>query len=434
MPLHSVTSERLTPYQRRLFLFLSVATFFEGYDFMALTQLLPNIQQDLGLDEADAGLLVAFINLGTVVAYILVRKADRWGRRRVLTVTIAGYTTFTFLSGLAPNVWVFGLAQMLARIFLIGEWAISMVIAAEEFPAHKRGMVLGIIQAFSSFGAIACAGLVPLLLKAPTGWRTTYFAGVVPLLILAWARRGLQESRRFAEQVAADEREQREPQPLLHIFRTPYRKRVLQLGLIWLLMYVASHNAVTFWKEFAVHERDLSDGQVGTAITVAAVGAMPLVFYVGRLIDQVGRRVGAAIVFGLGSLGIVLSYTLHGQWALTGALVFGIFGASAMLPVLNAYTTELFPTALRGAAFAWANNLLGRIGYVVSPAFVGLAAGRVGWGPAVSATAAFPIVAVVLIFWLLPETSGRELEDTSAVGAPGPSAEGAPAPQAERAD
>ena len=32
----------LTPYQRRLFVFLSVATFFEGFDFLALSQILPN--------------------------------------------------------------------------------------------------------------------------------------------------------------------------------------------------------------------------------------------------------------------------------------------------------------------------------------------------------------------------------------------------------
>jgi len=30
-----------TAYQRRLFVFLGVATFFEGYDFIAISQLLP---------------------------------------------------------------------------------------------------------------------------------------------------------------------------------------------------------------------------------------------------------------------------------------------------------------------------------------------------------------------------------------------------------
>ena len=38
-----------------------------------------------------------------------------------------------------PNVFVFAGLQLIARIFLIAEWATSMVIAAEEFPADRRG-------------------------------------------------------------------------------------------------------------------------------------------------------------------------------------------------------------------------------------------------------------------------------------------------------
>ena len=94
----------------------------------------------------------------------------------------------------------------------------------------------------------------------------------------------------------------------------------------------------------------------------------------------------------------------------------GIFSASAVLPVLNAWTTELFPTALRGDAFAWTNNLLGRVGYVLGPIAVGLGADRVGWGPAAAWTAVLPLVALVLALWWLPETAGKSLEQTSAIG------------------
>ena len=81
--------DRLSPYQKKLFFFLSVATFFEGFDFLALTQILPELRADWGLTKSTAGILVAFINAGTILAYLLVRKADAWGRRRVLTITIA---------------------------------------------------------------------------------------------------------------------------------------------------------------------------------------------------------------------------------------------------------------------------------------------------------------------------------------------------------
>ena len=88
---------------------------------------------------------------------------------------------------------------------------------------------------------------------------------------------------------------------------------------------------------------------------------------------------------------------------------------SAVLPVLNAYTTELFPTDLRGDAFAWSNNLLGRIGYVGAPVIVGFLASSMGWGGAVSLSTIFPILALVLILMWLPETTGRELEESSTI-------------------
>jgi putative MFS transporter len=241
-----------------------------------------------------------------------------------------------------------------------------------------------------------------------------YFVGIVPLVILAYARRNLRETQRFEERLAAGGGAPTE-RPLLHVWRTSHRRRVLELGLIWLLTFVCTQNAVTFWKEFAVAERSMTDTEVGKAITIAALASMPLVFMVGKLLDSAGRRPGAAVVFGLGALGVLGSYGFHDKWALTFALVFGIFGASAVLQVLNAYTTELFPTDLRGDAFAWSNNLIGRIGYVASPLVVGYLARDVGWGAAVRATEIFPIIALILIFWLLPETKHRELEETARV-------------------
>lgn len=413
---------RLSGYQKRLFVFLSVACFFEGYDFLAIMQILPSLREDMHLGKADAGWMFAFVNLGTVVAYLLVRKADGWGRRRLLTVTIAGYTFFTFLTGLSWDVISFAAFQFTARIFLLAEWSTSMVYAAEEFPADRRGLVIGLIQGFSSLGSIVCAGVVPLLIKVdltnpltgdPVGWRMVYFVGIVPLILLAYARRNLRETQRFLTEVAPEQRKRR--RPFAFIWHSRYRKRMLQLAVIWGVNYLCSQNAVQFWKDFAVHERGLTDGQAGLATVVAALVSMPMIFAVGPLIDWIGRKRGAVVVFTLAAAGVFFSYTLHGMWALTVPLVFGIFGASATLPVLNAFTTELFPTHLRGDAFAWSNNLLGRIGYVLSPILVAELAESTGWGPTIRVTAVFPLMALALIWWLLPETVNRELEETSGI-------------------
>ena len=402
-----------TSYQRRLFVFLSVATFFEGYDFLALANILPNLRADFGLTRADAGFLFAFVNFGTVVAWLLIRRADVWGRRNLMMVTIVGYTLFTFLTGLATNVYWFAACQFSARVFLIGEWATAMVYAAEEYPADRRGTVIGVLQAFSSLGAIFCAAVTPMLLESEYGWRMVYFVGVLPLIILAFARRNLRETQRFL--AIREGGGQSAKQSFMAILRTPHRKRVFQLGAIWFLTYLCCQTAISFWKDFAMNERGFTDGDVGKALVIASLVSMPLVFASGKLLDVIGRRRGSTVIFTLTSCGVFLAYSLHGQGALTAAMVLAIFGVSAVLPALNAFTTELFPTEYRSDAFAWSNNMIGRIGYVLAPVFIGMAAQRWSWEAAIRPTAVFPMIALVLIWLWLPETGNKELEETSAL-------------------
>lgn len=395
---------RFTAYQRRLLVFLSVACFFEGYDFFALSQLLPNLRESFGLTEKQGAQMVGVINAGTVVAYAMVRLADRWGRRQVLTITIAGYTLLTLLSGLAPNAIAFTIAQFLARVFLIGEWATAMVIAAEEFPAARRGHAIGVISAATGLGSIVCAVMVPVLLKN-FGWQAVYFVGVIPLVLVGYSRRSLRETERF--QAAKSE-----PSDLFRVWRT-HGRRVVELGLIWFFCYVCTQNAVFFWKEFAVHERGLTDAQVGGIVAISAGISLPVAFAAGYMLDIVGRKIGAAVILSLLAVGVFGAYTAHERWLLTVSLAAATIGVNCTLTLLNAFTTELFPTSERGAAFAWSNNVIGRLGYWLSPFLVGELVTSFGWGGVLRVTAIFPLLALALIWLLLPETRARELEDTA---------------------
>ena len=69
-------------------------------------------------------------------------------------------------------------------------------------------------------------------------------------------------------------------------------------------------------------------------------------------------------------------------------------------------------TEFRGDAFAWSNNLMGRLGYVIAPLAVGFAAADFGWGASVAVTAIFPIFALGLIIML--QRGRREKMPTAA--------------------
>jgi putative MFS transporter len=406
-----------TSYQKKLFAFLGVACFFEGYDFFALSQLLPNIGASFGLSSLERGAMITVVNIGTMLAYLLVRMGDRWGRKPLMTVTIIGYSLCTFATGLAPNVVVFALAQLAARVFLIGEWAISMVYAAEEFPAERRGTVIGVIQATTALGGVVCAGVVPLLLKnpffnEPFKWRFVYLSAIVPLALIAYLRRDLRETGPFESR----KKEGLIPKApdMFRIWRSPSRGWVLKVSFLWFLTYIGSSTAVTYWKEFALNERGMTDAQVGKAITIAALVSMPLVFAAGKLLDVIGRRAGGAVIYAAGAIGIAGAYTLSSPASLTVALVFAIFGATAVLSVMNAITAELFPTEFRADAYAWSNNMIGRVGYVVAPVLVGwlaLPEHVGGYGPVVALTPIGLVLAIVAVFAMVPETKGKELDD-----------------------
>ena len=405
------TPTPLSSYQRRLFLLLGVATFFEGYEYVALTQLLPNLRATYHLTEGQGGYLVGAIGFSALAAFFLIRRADVIGRRRTLSITIAGYTLCSVLCALAQDVWQFGAAQLAARAFLLGEYAISMVYLAEEFPADRRGFAVGMMQGLSTLGAIVCAGLVPTLVRTPWGFRTVYVVGSVPLLLLIWLRRNVRETKRFE----AMKPKSKAASSLFAVFRGPYRARVFLLSTIWGLTYLCTYLSLTYWKEFALAERGFDDVMVSRVVMIAAVGSLPLVFATGKLLDMVGRRRGAVVVFVCITGSTLLAYNAHDFWVLTLGVTGTFFSASAMLPVLNSFTLELFPTDVRADGFGWSVNVLGKISYVLGPLVVGFVAQRWGYGIAMSTISIGPLLALGLILARLPETSGRELEDTSAL-------------------
>jgi putative MFS transporter len=190
---------------------------------------------------------------------------------------------------------------------------------------------------------------------------------------------------------------------------------VLELAAIWFLTYVCTQNAVTFWKDYAIGEVGLTDKAAAGVVTIAALASLPPIFWVGKLFDSIGRKPGGLLVYLTVILGVLGTYLLEGTLGLTVAMIVAMFGLSAVLTLLNTITTELFPTELRGDAFVWSNNIIGRIGYVLSPVVLGSLARDRGWGPVLRGSVLFPLIALVLLWWWLPETRGRELEQTARV-------------------
>src|SRR5438128_12591289 len=121
-----------------------MSTYVDGYDVFGQAFVLPRRLAHLGGIESEHGTIGSLTALGSVLAFFLAAQADRMGRRRLLLLTILGYTVATAATVLSPNLAALAAFQTLAQFFLGSEWAVAVTIVVEEFPSGKRGQGLGV--------------------------------------------------------------------------------------------------------------------------------------------------------------------------------------------------------------------------------------------------------------------------------------------------
>lgn len=115
---------------------------------------LPAMQAALGINDAQAGLLITVYALpGIVLAPVAVMLADRVGRRAVLAVCLAGYGIFGSLIALTSE-----FTLILVLRFLQGCTAgsiivtLAMTLVGDHFDGPARNAVMGATTAGLSFG------------------------------------------------------------------------------------------------------------------------------------------------------------------------------------------------------------------------------------------------------------------------------------------
>src|SRR3954447_11596789 len=262
---------RTDAYLRLLLILLVSAAFFEGYDGAIIALLLPRVQATFHVSEALLGLTRGFGVAGAFCAFFLARRSDRVGRRPILLWSVAGYTLFTAMTALSWNIWSFALFQFLANVFLGAEYAVGITMIVEEFPANRRGRALRTLLTFNALGTIAVAILLlAKLQESALDWRAFYLVGLVPLLVLAFFRTRLRETRRFIEEKQRREAGHGTPEvPFLEPWKPQYRRNLVVVGLLHLLRSFPLFASTAWWAFYAERERGFTDMDIGVLILVA---------------------------------------------------------------------------------------------------------------------------------------------------------------------
>lgn len=405
-------------YLRRLLILLVSAAFFEGYDSSILALLLSDIQSTFRVSEAVLGVTRIPIELGLFAAFFITRLSDRFGRKPLLLWSVVGYTTFTALTAFSWNIWSFAFFQFGARVFLGAEYAVGVTMIVEEFPAHRRGRALGTLLAWAALGTIAVALLLGVgLQEGPLEWRAFYLVGLVPLVLLAFFRRGLRETTRFEEEKARRAAgESLDEAPFLEPWEPQHRRNLVAVGIIHLLRSVPLFGSTAWWAFYAERERGFSSVEVALYI-ISAYGLGCVGYYIcGRLMERIGRKPTAMLYSVGGTAFAILLFQSSGKVVSFVALMLAVFFGLGISPVMSAFATELFPTRIRAQAAAWIRNWFEIAGYVFGPALVGIlgdhSTGAIGnIGDTVSLMMFLWLPGIYLIWRYLPEMKGKELDD-----------------------
>ena len=390
----------------------------DAFDLIILTLSLSAIGATFGVSTGATGVLstvtLSASALGGVMAGVL---CDRIGRARTLMITVAVYSLFTLLSGLASSYEMLLVFRVFQGIGFGGEWAVGAVLVAELVRPESRGKALGVIQSAWAAGwalAVIAYTIVFSLFGEQQAWRVLMFIGVLPALLIFYIRRHVEDPEVFSETKAKEQRGERDAvehrateSPLKQIFRGDLVRTTIAASVLATGIQGGYYAMFTWIPTYLKEERDLT--VIGTSGYLAVVIAGAFLGYLtaGFVHDRLGRRKTFALFASLAGTALVL-YFLVPRGSNTALLFVGFplgFFASGCFSGFGSYLSELFPTRARGTGSGFCYNV-GRGFGALFPGIIGFLAAAIGLGGAVAFGVLGYVIAISALAFL-PETHGK---------------------------
>ncbi|HYL15937.1 MAG TPA: MFS transporter [Terriglobales bacterium] len=402
---------QLTPVERSTL----IATFggwaLDGMDVMVYSFVIPSLIAAWHISKGQAGLLAsATLLISAVGGWLAGLLSDRFGRARVLQITIAWFAFFTFLSGFTNSFWQLMLTRGLQGLGFGGEWAVGSVLMGEAIRAQHRGKAVGTVQGGWAIGWGAAAVFYTILfsaLPAAMAWRAMFWIGILPALLVFYIRRHVPEPEVYSK--TREIVQKRSPSQFLEIFG-PSLLRITLLTSLMAIGAQGGYYAITTWlPTYLKTVRGLSVLNTGAYLIVVIIGSFTGYLIAAYLTDLLGRR-RTLILYAMCSFLTVAAYTylpISNQVMLALGFPLGFFASGSFSP-MGSFLTELFPTRLRGSGQGFSYNFGRGIG-ALFPAFVGSLGGRIPLGRAIALFSVSAYLIMILAVALLPETRGREL-------------------------
>jgi MFS family permease len=349
----------------------------------------------LQFSAADVGFANSAYLVGAVAGALFFGwLADRWGRKRLFSITLGLYLLATAGTAFTWDLPSFALMRFFTGAGIGGEYSAINSAIQELIPARRRGWTDLAINGSFWVGAALASGasillLDPGVIDPERGWRVAFFGGAAIGLAILWLRRFVPESPRWlAAHGRPDEAErvieaiearisaQGEPLPVVEpsaahvtarratpmgevftaLFRT-YPRRTF-LCLVLMAAQAFFYNAIFFTYGMMLTDFYAVPGaEVGWYILPFAAGNVLGPLLLGRLFDSWGRRpmiiatytLSGALLAATGfafQAGLLTAATQTLCWSIT------FFFASAAASAAYLTAAESFPLEMRALAIA----------------------------------------------------------------------------------
>lgn len=339
--------------------------------------------------------------------------SDHYGRRNALLLAILLSAVSAVLSGISFGPIDFGAYRLVLGMVIGGQWAVTMTLVSEMWPATERGRAVGIVQTGFPVGFIY-ASLIAFWVGARLGWRALLMLGGLPALFAApLAYFTLRESSLWMVDVSQGGARSASYRELFG----PELLKYTVLGTV--VVFIGSFGAWSLnpWIPVYLGVLGVSSERIPLFTLWIMVGALTGYTLYGFISDRLGRKLTLQIFFvgmtlGLASFGLIPSRNWFMDEAKHPIVLTAFLGALATFFLgyfsgFGSLLAELFPTRVRNRGLGFCYTI-GSIGSAIGPASTGFMSSLFGIGNTFAIVSVTFLIGTTIVS-LFPETKGRRL-------------------------
>lgn len=355
---------------RAAILFILVTALLDVMSMGITIPVLPRLIETLSGSSSAAGLwnglfVALWAGMQFLCSPVIGSLSDRFGRRPVILISVAGLALDFVLMALAPNLWWLAAGRLLAGL-TSSSFTSTFAYMADITPPEDRARGYGLIGAAFSGGFVAgplIGGLLGEISPRAPFWAAAGLSTLAFLYGLIVLPESLAADKRMAFSWA-----RANPFGALRLLRS--HPELSSLALVNFLLFFAHHLFSAVFVLYAGDRYGWGAWQVGALL--ALVGLLDMGVQ-GLLTGPVVKRLGdrATMVLGLcfGAIGILAMGLAPTGALFVAAMLPNAFWGLAM-PTIQSLMTARVSESEQGQ-LQGANNSVGAIAGIVSPLFFG---------------------------------------------------------------